>query len=163
MLPNEGWSREAPVPGTAFVEPGQSVNPPRESQHLRDKHKDDPDQQSSDSAESSERGRPPADAARGGAEDYASASPVHTYLQAVDPETGQVSIQAVDPSTGHVIWQAPLPEDPIQDTGMGHQESSSPPALAEDESPQSTGLLGKRAYEHHDDDRAGEPRVERTA
>lgn len=163
ILPIEGWGREPPTAGPAPVEPGQSVNPPRDSQHLRDKHRDSRDEKSADGTEPRDRSGASAQE-RDNLEGKVSGTPrQHNYLQAVDPKTGQVSIQAVDPATGHVLWQAPLPEAPFENQAPESRKSVISSAAAERENPQSTGLLGKRAYEHHDDVQTGGPRIEITA
>mgnify|MGYP000523901743 FL=1 len=164
ILPIEGWGHQPPATGANPVEPGQSVNPSRDPQHLRDKHKDDTERKSADSAESKDRAKSTARGNLGGSEDDTpDIQTNHTYLQAVDSKTGQVSIQSIDPATGQVFWQAPLPADPFQDPGKGHHGSSASSSPSEDDNPQSAGLLGKRAYEHRDDDRDSGPRIVKTA
>ena len=163
ILPIEGWGHEPPTTGKTPVEPGQSVNPPRDSQYLRDKHRDDSGEKFADSTELQDRAGSSAQAREDSDKTVTGTPPQRNYLQAVDPKTGQVSIQAVDPATGYVLWQAPLPEGPFENLDTGTQKSLDTPAAAEGESPQTTGLLGKRAYEHHDDAQAGGPRVEITA
>ena len=163
ILPIEGWGHELPTNGKTPVDAGQSVNPPRDSQRLRDKHRDNTDDKSADGTELRDRA---ASSAQGREESDISlidTPPQRNYLQAVDPKTGQVSIQAVDPATGYVLWQAPLPEAPFENRDAGSEKSFGTHAVAEDENPQTTGLLGKRAYEHHDDIEAVGPRIQITA
>lgn len=152
MPPVDAWARQVPTPSATVVARAQSVRPAKDSKELRDKQKQ-PDRKRPGSRKQPD----PETAAPGSPDPDARLGAPHLLLQAVDPDTGYVYWQGTLPAvrpTATAAYGPPAPHTP---------RDTSPAVPALPDSPNSSELLGRRAYDHHDDDTSPHSHVERTA